>query len=117
MARHNDKGKYGEKLAVEWLTNHGYRILEQNWYFSHKEIDIICTDEKYIIIVEVKYRNGVCERPYEILDNKKKRNLLQAGAAYLHFSGLNKELRFDLILINGKTDEVLHIQDAILVID
>ena len=117
MAKHNDSGKYGEDLAVEWLTNSGYRILERNWHFSHKEIDIICTDEKYIIIVEVKYRTSACERPYELLDKKKKKNLLQAGAAYLHFSGLNKELRFDLILINGKTEGVIHIPEAILVID
>ena len=31
MAEHNDLGQLGEDLAVAWLNNHGFEILERNW--------------------------------------------------------------------------------------
>ena len=41
MAKHNDLGNIGERLAVEYLSKNGYTILVQNFYFDKAEIDII----------------------------------------------------------------------------
>lgn len=41
MAEHNELGKQGEALAVEFLQQKGYAILETNWTFQKAEIDII----------------------------------------------------------------------------
>ena len=41
MAEHNELGKLGEELAVEFLQKNGYAILETNWTFQKAEIDII----------------------------------------------------------------------------
>ena len=41
MAEHNDLGKFGEELAVDFLEKNGYEILETNWTFDKAEIDII----------------------------------------------------------------------------
>ena len=41
MAEHNDLGKFGEELAVDFLEKNGYEILETNWIFDKAEIDII----------------------------------------------------------------------------
>ena len=37
----HELGKIGEDLAVEYLQDKGYQILERNWRSGHKEIDII----------------------------------------------------------------------------
>ena len=58
MADHNDLGKLGEELAVNYLTGKGYEILERNWRNIHKEIDIIAKDGKFLVIVEVKTRKS-----------------------------------------------------------
>ncbi len=117
MAVHNSLGKIGEEKAAAYLKQEGYVILARNWCLRHKEIDIVCTDGQMIIVVEVKTRRTDEERPDELLDYKKRRNLLQAGAAYLKRYNVEKELRFDLILITGENGEIRHIKEAIRVFD
>ena len=117
MSQRNDSGKYGEERAVLYLIHRGYTILERNWRIGHKEVDIICTDGKMIIVVEVKTREAGCELPGELIDFRKKRNLLRAGEAYIRAKGLERELRFDLILVSGVGMDVLHIREAIQVFD
>jgi len=46
MAEHNELGKLGEELAVEYLQKEGYEILETNWVFQKAEIDIIAKKVK-----------------------------------------------------------------------
>ena len=41
MAAHNDLGKIGENLAVDFLIENGFTILERNWRNRFEEIDII----------------------------------------------------------------------------
>ena len=38
MAEHNELGKLGEKLSVEFLQKSGYKILETNWVFQKMKI-------------------------------------------------------------------------------
>ena len=38
MATHNELGKKGEELAVEYLEKKGYKILEKNWYYKKAEV-------------------------------------------------------------------------------
>lgn len=117
MATHNVLGQIGEGQAVEFLMKAGYRILEQNWRVGHREVDIICTDGDLIIIVEVKSRTGEVFYPDELLDYKKRRNLRSAGEAYIHLKGIDKELRFDLVIIEPNTNFITHIKEAIQIFD
>lgn len=110
-------GKAGEEKAVLYLESQGYVILERNWRVGHKEVDIICTDGTLVIIVEVKTREAGEERPAELMNYRKKRNLLRAGAAYLREKRLEKELRFDLIVVSGIEMQILHLKEAIQVFD
>ncbi|MEJ4112301.1 YraN family protein [Corynebacterium kroppenstedtii] len=38
-------GKWGEDRAAEWLSDHGFTIVERNWRFQGGELDIIATTE------------------------------------------------------------------------
>lgn len=59
MAVHNELGKQGEALAVEYLRKEGYEILETNWVFQKAEVDIIALKGDVLAIVEVKTRSSL----------------------------------------------------------
>jgi putative endonuclease len=49
------KGRLGENLAVTYLEELGYRILERNFRYSRiGEIDIIAQEGDEVVFVEVK---------------------------------------------------------------
>jgi putative endonuclease len=37
MAEHNELGKIGEEVAVDFLEKNGYEILETNWTYFKKQ--------------------------------------------------------------------------------
>lgn len=117
MAEHNDLGKLGEEIAVKYLTDKGYEILERNWRNRHKEIDIIAKDGKYLVIVEVKTRqSNAYGEPDIAVTRQKQRLLISAANAYLFRNKLDLETRFDIISIVFKGSEpvIEHIEDAFL---
>ena len=117
MAEHNDFGKLGEELAVDYLTGKGYEILERNWRNIHKEIDIIAKDGKFLVIVEVKTRQtDEYGEPDIAVTRKKQRMLIAAANAYITRNKLDVETRFDIISIILKDSEpvIEHIEDAFL---
>ena len=59
MAEHNELGKLGEEMAVEFLRKDGYTILQTNWTFQKAEIDIIAQKGNALAIVEVKTRSSL----------------------------------------------------------
>lgn len=113
MAKHNELGKTGEDKAADYLIQKGYTVLERNWRLNHLELDIVCTLNNLLVIVEVKTRTSPEERPEELLNYRKRRNLLRAADAYVKVKGVDMEVRFDLIVLTGDRWEVEHIVDAV----
>lgn len=67
-----EKGKRGEEIAINYLIEKGYKIVEKNFNCPLGEIDIIAKRDKFICFIEVKYReNKVFGNPLEAVDNKK----------------------------------------------
>ena len=117
MAEHNDFGKLGEEIAVNYLSDKGYEILERNWRNRHKEIDIIARDGKFLVIVEVKARKSdEYGNPDIAVTRQKQRLLISAANAYLFRNRLDTETRFDIISIVFKDGKpvIEHIEDAFL---
>lgn len=50
-------GELGENLAVKYLKNKGFSIIERNFTFQGGEIDIIAEQNNTLFFVEVKTRN------------------------------------------------------------
>jgi len=117
MAEHLDFGKQGEEIAVKYLTDKGYEILERNWRNRHKEIDIIAKDGDELVIVEVKCRKSSNYGDPNLAVNKQKQRLLVAAAnAYIFKNNLDVDTRFDIVSIvfdNG-APQIEHIEDAFL---
>jgi putative endonuclease len=114
MADHNDTGKKGEDLAVEYLLQNGYRVLERNWHNVHQEIDIIAEKDKELAIVEVKCRTGnPMVEPQLSVTRSKQQLLIKAANAYIHQKDIDMETRFDIIAITlGATVQIDHIEGA-----
>ena len=115
MDERKDLGKAGEQLAVEHLVAQGFVILERNWRFSHKEIDIIARDRNDIVVVEVKSRNApVRELPEQAINRQKRMFLISAANAYVKYNRISMEVRFDVVNVifsRGRPD-VSHIRNA-----
>ena len=47
MAEHNELGKKGEQLAVDFLIKNGYIILEKNYRYLKAEVDIIAQKKMF----------------------------------------------------------------------
>lgn len=115
MAEHNELGKLGEELAVEFLQKNGYDILETNWTFQKAEIDIIAQKENILAIIEVKTRSSIeFGLPQDYVKPKKIQLLVKAVNEYIVSNDLDVEVRFDIIAINkeDKTYKIEHIEDA-----
>ncbi len=115
MADHNKTGEEGEKIAAEYLLGKSYAILEMNWRHRKYEIDIIASKDKFLVVVEVKTRQGY--QPVEAekaITREKQRNLVRAANAYVNMNGLKEEVRFDIIVIErkGNKQEIRHLEDA-----
>ena len=115
MAEHNELGKLGEELAVEFLQKNGYDILETNWTFQKAEIDIIAQKDNILAVVEVKTRSSIeFGLPQDFVKPKKIQLLVKAVNEYIVSNDLDVEVRFDIIAIykEDKTYKIEHIEDA-----
>ncbi len=114
MAYHNNFGKYGEKIAANFLRNKGLTIKELNWHFSHLEIDIIAETDREIVFVEVKTRKTPPDFLYELVTPAKQKRIVKAADEYIRRNDIDKEARFDIIVITGNKEnrEITHIESA-----
>ncbi|MCL6462371.1 putative endonuclease [Flavobacterium micromati] len=115
MAKHNELGKLGEEMAVEFLQKEGYKIVETNWTFQKAEIDIIAKKENILAIIEVKTRSSLdFGLPQDFVKTKKIQLLVKAVDAYVNERDLDVEVRFDIIAIHkeGKSFVMEHLIDA-----
>lgn len=117
MAEHNKLGTKGEKLAVEFLQNNGYKILERNWRFKKIEIDIIAQKNNMLAIVEVKTRSSnYFGNPQDFVNQKKIRLLVEGVNQYVISKNIDLEIRFDIIaIIRTPTQfKIEHLENAFL---
>ena len=115
MAIHNDLGKKGEALAVEFLQKNNYQILERNWRFKKAEIDVIAKKNDVLAVVEVKTRSSnYFGNPQDFVNPKKIQLLVEAINEYVISKNLDVEVRFDIIAItkNQEKFEIKHLKDA-----
>ena len=112
-------GKFGEDLAVEFLQKKGFLILERNFRFGKKEIDIIAQKEETIVFVEVKVgRSKNFGEPAERVTTKKQKQITEVALSYIQKNNLEgNDFRFDVITIkSGKKEPILeHFENAFLV--
>lgn len=111
-------GQRGEELAVKYLKDKGFQILDRNWSFQKKELDIIAVEGEQLVVVEVKSRSTPeFEHPLDAIDLRKIRNIVHATQAYIDLRDIDLEVRFDVVAVLWKKREeysIKHIREAFI---
>ena len=109
MAQHNELGKKGEQLAIDYLLKNDYSIIERNFRFDKAEVDIIARKGGSLAIIEVKTRSTT-----DFVKPKQIQRLVKAVDEYITVNKLDVEVRFDIIAIvkEGKNYNITHLENA-----
>ena len=115
-------GKLGENIAVKYLENLKYKIIERNYSCRQGEIDIIVYDvlSKEIVFIEVKTRtNFIYGSPSESVTENKQKHIYKTAEYYVYKNKIkNVAIRFDIIEIKidmkNKIYSINHIRNAFM---
>jgi len=105
-------GDQAETLAVAFLEQEGYAIIERN-YFARKlgEIDIIAQKDEVLHFVEVKAGRKDFE-PINNLTPSKLRKVIRSSQYYMKTKKLDKAFCIDALIV--RHDEVEFIENITL---
>ncbi len=94
-------GKIGERIAADYLKNHGYEIISRNFRTRYGEIDIIARHKNTLVFIEVRSRGG--DRfgtPTESITRDKQNKLRLMSAYFLLKNKLQRQAhRIDVVAI------------------
>ena len=100
-----DFGKQGEQMAVDYLIDKGYSIMERNFVCGKNEVDIIARNKQEIVFIEVKTRaTHAFGEPEEAVNIRKQRLIIAVANAYIVKCDIDLEARFDIISIVDNMD-------------
>ncbi len=98
MALANELGAAGEKAAQRYLLSRHIRLLEVNWRDPLCEIDIIASDGRHLLIVEVKSRmEYTATSPLDAVDQAKAHQMMLGGMRYAQRMRIDLPIRYDVI--------------------
>lgn len=87
-------------MALEMLQNRGLTLLERNWRWHHKELDLIMEGFGTVHFIEVKALRAPADRnPWEAVTPEKQKNLAIAAEHYIYEHRIVKEAQFDIVSI------------------
>jgi putative endonuclease len=94
----------GEDAAVQYLLQHGYRILERNYRCRFGEIDLIAHEGSTLVFVEVKTRRSQRFGPAALaVTSAKQQHMVKASQTYMAQKGKHYNFcRFDVVTIDIK---------------
>lgn len=116
---HNELGKLGEDLAVEFLESIGMMVLDRNYRFEKSELDIVALeeDQSELVVVEVKARSSIqWVKPEDAVTPEKQKLIFKAAQSYIYERQMaNFPVRFDVVAIsmeNPDSPDIVHFPDA-----
>ena len=119
MGRNNIVGSWGESIAAEYLRKKHYNLIATNFRCRFGEIDLIVSDRKHLVFVEVKLRKSdKFASAYEYVDSNKQKRIRTTAEMFLTQYQTNLTLRFDVIEIyapdgiNTALPRIHHMEDA-----
>lgn len=112
-------GAWGEALAAKYLQKKRYKVVATNYHSRFGEIDLIVSNRKYLVFVEVKLRKSdQFADAREFVDRRKQDRIRTTAEIYLSEFPTSLQPRFDVIVIYAPQGiqtlipEVKHLEDA-----
>ena len=102
-------------MALAWLQERGFRLLDRNWRSQHKELDLVMESAERVHFVEVKTMTApLLIQPFEKVDSVKQGRLVAAASHYIAARSVQKEVQFDVVSVvfDGERTEVEYIPEA-----
>jgi len=119
MGRNNIVGAWGETIAAQYLQKKKYTVLACGYRCRFGEIDLIVSDRKYLVFVEVKLRkNDNFADAREFVDYRKQNRIRTTAELYLSQNPTELQPRFDVIEIYApqgvetKKPRIFHLESA-----
>ncbi|HLN55672.1 MAG TPA: YraN family protein [Bacteroidales bacterium] len=111
MSQSSELGIKGEEFAADFLKKNGYRILSRNFRFGKYEIDIIAENNEFLVFAEVKTRAyNPLDPPANAVTRDKQKAMIWAAEAYIKRYRIDKESRFDVIIVLQKDENDFSIE-------
>ena len=100
MGRNNLVGAWGEALAAEYLYKKHYVIIASGYRCRYGEIDLIVSNKKWLVFVEVKLRkSSAFANARDFVDVNKQERIKTTASLYLSQHPTQLQPRFDVIEI------------------
>ena len=98
MGKSNILGAWGESLAADYLQKKKYKLLASGYRCRFGEIDLIVSNKKYLVFVEVKLRkSSQFASAMEYVDYHKQNRIRTTAELYLSQNPTTLQPRFDVI--------------------
>jgi putative endonuclease len=112
----SERGRLGERAALELYERLGYRAVARNWRCALGELDLVLERAGLLVFCEVKTRSGPAfGGGYEAVTWSKRRKLRQLAEAFLAAgSSRHARVRFDVasVWLDGDRPDVEVFEDA-----
>ena len=119
MGKSNILGAWGEALAAEYLRKKRYNIVATNYRCRFGEVDLIVSNRRYLVFVEVKLRKSdKFANAADFVDYYKQNRIRTTAEMYLSENPTNLQPRFDVIEIYASDGMetlkpiIVHMEDA-----
>ena len=119
MGKNNVAGAWGESIAAEYLKKKRFQLVAMNYRCRFGEVDLIVSDKKYLVFVEVKLRkSNRFANAYEFVDCYKQQRIRTTAEHFLSEYQTKLQPRFDVVEIyapegvNTAKPVIRHMEDA-----
>ena len=119
MNRAKLRGAWGEALAAEYLRKKHYCLEAVGYSCRYGEIDLIVSNRKYLVFVEVKLRKSASfAQAMEYVDRRKQDRIRITASMYLSQHPTALQPRFDVVEIyapqgmDTPDPQIRHMEDA-----
>ena len=99
-----ERGRLWESRAAAYLEEHGLAILARGYRCRLGELDLVCRDNRHLVIVEVRARSsGALCSALDSVDFHKRHRIVQATRHLLmrHAQWQTAAIRFDVVAFDA----------------
>ena len=108
-------GRYGERVAADYLLDQGWQLLDRNWRGRDGELDIVALQGNALVVVEVKTRRGLgFGHPAEAVTDRKLARLRRLTAQWLAAHDTHPgSIRIDVIAVLVPRSGAAHVEHLV----
>ena len=113
------RGKWGEEVALEYLSKKDYVLVTTGFRSRFGEIDLIVRNKLYLVFVEVKTRkNANFAQAREYVSKSKQQKIVATANYWLAKRPTDLQPRFDVVEVYANdseyrtSPEIIHIENA-----